>query len=221
MSVRKLSLVAALLLAACFATGASAAPLSLLLGTSVTGSFTTQFSPGVNFFDPANGDVPPNTLNIAGTTVTIATPAIEFGAVAGQSSTVTADFTDTTLTLSFAGPTPANSGSWHFAFTDTAFTGLSLAKNTDTWVNGGLSFSLTGDMLAIDWAGQGIPPGATPADPIPGVAAQIATFTFSKAATGGGGVPLPLGALAALPALALAARMARKAAGRMRKMAIG
>jgi hypothetical protein len=217
MSVRKLPLFAALLAAVCFTTAASAAPLVLLLGTSVTGSFTTELSPGLNLFDPSNGTVPPGTLNNAGTTVTIATPAIEFGAKPTQFSEVTANFTDTTLTLVFSSPTPANSGSWHFAFTDTAFAGLSLAKNTDTW-DGGLDFSLTGDVLAIDWAGQGVPPDVTPLDQVPGaINSQIAMFTFSQATgPGGGGVPLPAGAWAGLIALAACGL----AAGRMRKMAI-
>src|SRR5262249_46349231 len=143
----------------------TATSAALLAGTSVTGNFTAQNFPGFNFFDPVNGLVPVGPLNkTLGTTVPIASPAVEFGTSDGT-ITITADFTDTTLALVFvSGAEPTGVQPEHFTFTDTAFTGLLIAKGTDTWANGGLSFSLTGDVLSINWAGlpavpSDLPPG--------------------------------------------------------------
>ena len=47
-------------------------------GTSVTGNLFFGSLPN-NYFDPNNGFVPSGYLNTAGTTVSIASPAVEFG----------------------------------------------------------------------------------------------------------------------------------------------
>jgi hypothetical protein len=194
MSVRELSLVAALLAAVCFTTAASAA---LLNGTSVTGDLNFGGTLTTNWFDPANGHVPAGPLNNAGTTVTIGA-AVEFGYHDGANN-ITADFTDTTLTVtitsSLSGVDPTK-----FTFTDTAFAGLSITEPTDTFPGaGGLSESLVGDVLTLNYAGDGVN------------ATKTAVFDFAAAnGGGGGGVPLPLAAFAAIPALTLAGRMARR-----------
>jgi len=64
-----------------------------LIGTTVTETNTySGFTE--NLFDPANGYVPPweGWLNTAGPTVTIAEPAIEFGATDIEAITYTATF---------------------------------------------------------------------------------------------------------------------------------
>ena len=75
-----------------------------LIGTDVTGSAELNLIP-INIFDPANGMVPLGYLNDDGTTVTIAEPAIEFGA---QTSTnlFTANFTDTQLIVTDVATAP-------------------------------------------------------------------------------------------------------------------
>src|SRR5215213_9781498 len=110
--------------AASVAWAASSPAHALLLGTSVTGSLT--FGAGsTNFFNPANGFVPPGFGNSSpGTnTVTIAEPLVEFGFEDGANRD-TANFTDNTLTN---GDLVKGSGasSWTMTFSDSAFSGLS------------------------------------------------------------------------------------------------
>jgi hypothetical protein len=78
--------------------------------------------------------VPPGYLNDAGTTVTIAEPAIEFGA---QTSTnlFTANFTDTQLIVTDMSSAPFGGTSFLMSFTDSAFTGLSATTVSDDYAN--------------------------------------------------------------------------------------
>jgi hypothetical protein len=81
------------------------------------------------------------------------------------------------------------------AFQDLAFIGLSVAKQSDTFLNGGVTDSLVGDALTIQWGGGGGVPANAP---------MSAVFNFSGFSTGGGGgaVPLPAGAWAGLIGMA-------------------
>jgi hypothetical protein len=121
-----------------------------LIGTTVTGSAELNFIP-INVFDPANGFVPSGYLNDAGTTVTIAEPAIEFGA---QTSTnlFTANFTDNELIITDVAAAPEGGTSFVMSFMDTAFQGLSVSVISDSFT-GGVLPDLLGDELYVVWSG--------------------------------------------------------------------
>jgi len=77
-----------------------------LIGSSVTGTLTSPPSGSPNYFDPANGYVPPGYPNSSGTTVKIA-GGVEFAFLAGGGTVAapgvdsfTAAFSGSTLTLS-------------------------------------------------------------------------------------------------------------------------
>lgn len=116
-----------------------------LVGTSVTGNMNIG---GTNYFDPAQGYVPAGYGNSSPgtTTVTIATPLVEFGFQDGANLD-TADFTDSTLTLTDV----SNSASIGitYSFTDSAFAGLTLTEISDTFP-GGVGASLVGDTITLD-----------------------------------------------------------------------
>ncbi len=126
-----------------------------LIGTSVTGGLF--FSGGtINYYDSANGFVPTSGyLNSGGgTTVTIASPAVEFGFMDAH-NTDFANFSASQFTLedvldSTAGGTDAP---FKMTFTDTAFSGLALAKVSDSFPNGGLTAVLSGTTLTVTWGG--------------------------------------------------------------------
>ena len=124
-----------------------------LIGTSVTGSL--EFGSSItNYYDPANGYVPSGYLNTAGTTVTVATPAVEFG-FEDAHNTDSANFSASQFTIEDSlDPTAGGSDNpWTMTFTDSAFAGQSLAKATDFFPNGGLNYSITGTTITISWAG--------------------------------------------------------------------
>ena len=155
-----------LLMTAATLTGAAGrADASLLLGTQVTGVMNIAGAPA-NFFDPANGYVPSGYLNKTdGTTVTIADPAVEFGFQDGNNLD-TADFTDTTLTLTDVSKSSSVSNTYQF--TNAAFAGLTLLKTSDTFT-GGVTANLDGTTLTI----------VAPEFGLPGTYA--ATFSFRSA----------------------------------------
>ena len=130
-------------------------------------------------------------------TVTIASPEVEFGL--SSVYLTSADFSATTLTLSNAGSLGFSLSGEHFVFTDSAFAGLTMLKTSDNFNLGGLTSSLVGNTLTIDYAGRG---GGAIVD------LYSAVFTFSGFSGGGGsggggsGVPLPAGAWAGLIGLA-------------------
>ncbi len=125
-----------------------------LIGTSVTGKL--MFSGGTtNYYDPANGFVPASGyLNAGGTTVTIASPAVEFG-FQDAHNTDSANFSASQFTIEdVLDPTAGGTDTpFTMTFTDSAFAGQSLAKATDFFPNGGLSFSLVGSTVTVSWAG--------------------------------------------------------------------
>jgi hypothetical protein len=128
-----------------------------VIGSSVTGSLT--FNGGVvNYFDPSNGFVPSSYLNTSGTTVTIASPAVEFGFQDG-SNTDSANFTSATLVvedvvIDGGGPNVP----FTMTFTDTAFSDLTASGMTLSLVQDNfptpVAYSLTGDQLTINVPGD-------------------------------------------------------------------
>jgi hypothetical protein len=119
-----------------------------LIGTTVNGQLYFDSNP-TNYFDPANGFVPPGFQNDSGPTVVInGTPTFGFedGANFDQ-----ANFSATTLTISDQNLS-GGAAPWTMIFTDSAF--ASVSKVSDTFSNGGLSYSLAGDVLTINWAGD-------------------------------------------------------------------
>jgi hypothetical protein len=162
------------LLAGMFVILAMALPAKAdLIGTSVTGSleFITPGTP--NYFNPANGFVPAGYLNAAGPTVAISSTATEFG-FADLINTDTVNFTGSTLTVT--DKVLFGAANWIMTFTDTAFTGLNLVQNSNTFIPG-VTGVLSGDTITLDWAGTlgsglmtttfSLTPGTTTATPEP------------------------------------------------------
>jgi hypothetical protein len=137
-----------------------------LIGASVTGSLTFGGG-GTNFFDPASGFVPTGPLNKTfGTTVTIGSPAVEFGFSDGANAD-TADFDAASLVITDIAST-AGSASSAYIFTSAAFTGLSLVKLTDTFT-GGVTATLVGTTLTVS------------APAFTGIGTHTATFSLAAA----------------------------------------
>ena len=114
------------------------------LGTSVTGVLHIQgLAP--NYFDPANGLVPPGYGNSTGTTVTIG-PGIEFG-ISDPGNTDTADFTGSSLTITDVIHSAASP--FEMDFTDPAFTGFTQLTN-----NTGFTYSFSANTLKVFYAGS-------------------------------------------------------------------
>ena len=124
-----------------------------LIGSSVTGSL--EFGSAINYFDPANGFVPSSGYeNSAGTTVTIAAPAVEFGFQdSGNTDFVNFSATQFTVEDVLASTAGGSDNPFTMSFTDTAFTGLGFLKATDSFPHGGLTYSLAGDVVTIKWGG--------------------------------------------------------------------
>ena len=114
------------------------------IGTSVTGSVFFYGHPA-NYFDPANGGVPAEYGNSAGTTVAIG-PGVEFGYF-DYFNTDTADFTGSALSISDVDR--ATALPFEMIFTDTAFTGFSETSGTAQ----GYTFTFSGDTLDVFYAG--------------------------------------------------------------------
>ena len=121
-----------------------------LAGTQVTGSIYFNGGFTIDGYDPKNGAVPAGYENTAGTTVPISNTAVEFGFSDGY-NVDTADFTYVTLTLTdqvnMNGAVP-----WQQTFTDPAFSGV-VTKVSDTFDNGGVTASSSGDTIILSWAG--------------------------------------------------------------------
>ena len=125
-----------------------------LIGTSVTGGLF--FSGGTtNFYDPANGYVPTSGYeNTSGTTVSIASPAVEFG-FADSGNTDFANFSATQFTIEdvLASTAGGTDNPFTMTFIDTAFTGLGFQQATNSFP-GTLTASLVGDKVTISWTGS-------------------------------------------------------------------
>ena len=155
-----------------------------LLGSQVTGLLNVAGWNG-NAFDPNNGGFfgppPPGYLNSAGTTVTIAEPAIEFG-FGSAPMIMSANFSATSLTIfQPMGIFPdGRNDAFHIVFTDLAFSAFS-SVSLDGSTFPGLIFSLSGDTLTID---QSVFDLLLP---------RSATFTFSVPDGGASALLLGLG----------------------------
>jgi hypothetical protein len=151
-------------------TGVAALGFALIAGvasaTTITG--TLNFGPGTtNYYDPANGQVPPGYSNESSPTVTLE-PDATFG-YADLFNIDTAGFTPTSLVLT--DDTLIRAGNWTQTFaasTPGFFNDISLTSDTL-----GVSYSVSGDTLTVNWPGTDV------------AGTRAADFTFS------GGVPEP------------------------------
>jgi hypothetical protein len=152
-----------------------------LIGTSTTGDLQFSGTGSTNWFDPANGHVPSGYLNNTQfPNITISGTAVEFGYQDGANLD-TADFSNTGLTLGDVSSLGSDAAT--YTFTDTAFSGATLAKLTDTFP-GGVTAGISGDTLTIQtpaFAPSGtfnatfsITPAATAAVPEPSTLALLA-----------------------------------------------
>jgi hypothetical protein len=191
----------------------SAAANADLAGTMVTGSLNSPpLSTSPNYFDPATmcggvSCVPSGYGNSSGTTVTISSapgPAgIEFAFLQGGGSvgtpgqdSITADFTSSMLTLSENIASGVNPAGFKTVFTDSAFSGLTLTKTSDSFAQGGITATLVGTTLTLT-AGPNCSGSCTWS------AAQTATFSFTP-------VPLPAAGWLLLSGLGALGVFARK-----------
>jgi hypothetical protein len=152
------------------ARGAAALALALVAGaasaTTITGLLNFGSNP-TNYYDPGNGYVPASYANASSPTVTLGSAAT-FG-YQDSSNLDTAAFTATSLVLTDV--VSSNAINWTQSFTaSTAGFFNHLALTSDTL---GVTYSVRGDTLTVNWPGTQTP-GAYAAD-----------FTFS------GGVPEP------------------------------
>jgi len=183
-SLRTLNFLAAAILPALFL--APVCHASTLIMTTVTG-FINFDSETLNYYDPANGFVPPGYQNSPGAqdspTVMIV-GGNEFGFQDGANLDVTSfssngfTFTDTTV---------SGGSNINLFLTDTAFTGVSLISSTFS----GLRYSISGDEISVEIPG------------FAGVDGQV--FTASFDVTSASGTPEPSTfALLAIGAVGLA-----------------
>lgn len=135
--------------------GAGAAQAGLV-GHAITGSLVADGGP--NFFDPALGYVPADTLNQASTTVTVSGSAIEFGTAnsyKGSTLRVTADFSDDRLVFHAVttGGTSTDYNPWEMRFTS-ADAGLFLDMDllSENWAPG-MGYAIVGNDIVLSWAG--------------------------------------------------------------------
>ena len=128
------------------ALGLSARPAqAALIGANVFGEL--NFGGGsTNFFNPANGFVPAGFLNVGGPNVIVGEPAVEFGFNDGANRDV-ANFTDTQLIVT--DDSAGGGTSIIMRFTSNAFLGLSLSEVADTFLNGGMTATLVGNVITL------------------------------------------------------------------------
>lgn len=118
-----------------------------LLGTNVTG--TLNFGGGsTNYFNSSNGFVPAgcNNSGLGSATVTISNPSNEF-CFADGANTDNANFTANTLTITDV----SVGGGTFYTMTFALAPGLvtSVTETSDNFLNGGVSYSLVGDLLTL------------------------------------------------------------------------
>jgi len=145
--VRSLSVIAVLLAAPMCRAG--------LIGTTVTGELSgVPFS--VNFWDPANGDVPGTGFQNSASNQDSATVTIvggdEFGANPGGPDV---SFSSTGFTLTEDLPTQFVAfGQYQITLTDTEFESVNLISNTFP----GLTYGISGDVITVDIPLTNAPP---------------------------------------------------------------
>jgi hypothetical protein len=126
-----------------------------LIGTQVTGALHFTGYPQ-NFFDPMYGWVPAGYLNHSGTTVAISSNAVEFGYSDGT-TTITADFGATQLTVTFSPTDSGHFAGMQMAFSNAAFSSFSTVS--DNFPHGGAGGVLSGDVIRLNWAGGDVTNG--------------------------------------------------------------
>jgi len=126
-----------------------------LIGTQVSGALYFEgYMP--NYFDPVNGLVPTGYLNTSGSTVTISSNAVEFGFADGT-TTITAEFTSSQLIIADQPKSTAHYNPLQLVFTNAAFTDI--AEVSDTFPDGGLTGSLSGSVITLNWGGGSLTGG--------------------------------------------------------------
>jgi hypothetical protein len=154
------------------------------LGTTAKGNLSFGSSGGTNYFNPSNGQVPVGPLNKKqGIMVTVADPATEFG-FADARNTDSVNITADTITLTDVSVDGSNS--FFINLTDSAFAGLTFNKVSDTFLNGGITYSLTGKVLFLSSSNGFISNGGTytavfKAVPEPGSVALLVGMGLSGA----------------------------------------
>lgn len=131
---------------------AATASFADLAGSSVKGSLLFQFD-ATNYFDPANGYVPPGYGNAGGLTVTIDSATPTFGFSDGA-NLISAAFTGNMLTITQTDMC-CGAGGWQMTFADPSFTGFT-KKSGDTFTFGGLMSSYDKDkqIFTVSWQGD-------------------------------------------------------------------
>jgi hypothetical protein len=147
----------ALVVAAAMVLVTSVPARASLIGTQVTGALYFVGYPQ-NYFDPVNGRVPAGYLNVAGTTVTISSEAVEYGFADGT-ATITADFTGMQLTITDTPQFTAHYNALEMVFTNLAFTNL--ATVSDSLPNGGMAATLSGSVITLNWDGGDVTNGVS------------------------------------------------------------
>lgn len=138
---------------------ASAPAFAGLIGATVTGTLNFG-SNSTNYFDPAGGIVPAGYGNSA--------PANHVNVVIGggtefgifTTSALTANFSDTQLVISNVNMIVVGYVPWVMTFSSTAFGGQNLSLVSQTFAPG-LTSSLVGNLITINWAGNGSVPSGT------------------------------------------------------------
>jgi len=134
----------------CFLLSSSA--LALSVGTPITGSLTQGNT--TNLYDPNNGFVPTGQgyLNASNqqnsTTVNLSNTSVEFG-YSNNFSTITADFTTTTLTIQDIVTANQLGIPEQQTFVSTGFTGATLTTQSDSFPSGN-SISISGDTITFN-----------------------------------------------------------------------
>jgi hypothetical protein len=122
-----------------------------LLGEQVTGVLNFGSS-STNFFDPANLSVPVGYSNVAGETVTIGDPAVEFGFDDTLNLNV-ADFTDGKLIITDSVLNTGTNVPFTMTFTFANSILQTVMESADSFIGGGLDLSSTANSITLTWAG--------------------------------------------------------------------
>ena len=166
--------------------GASAASATDITGAIYFDGDSTTHS--TNYYDPNNGYVPAGYGNSSSATVTVG-PGLEFGFEDGDNQD-TADFSSSSLTIQDI--TFGNATNWEQTFTSSTagyFSGLTLLSNDFD----GLTFSVMGDTLTVDWGGTEDPGTHTVVFGLSSAAPEPGTWALMMAGVGLAGFALRRG----------------------------
>jgi hypothetical protein len=120
-----------------------------LIGTNVSGTMSIPGYTGINFFNSSNGYVPAgcNNSGLGSTTVAVSNPNNEFCFKDGANAD-NADFTANTLTLTDVSIAGSVALSYSFQLPPGLVT--SVTETSDNFQNGGMNFSLVGNVLTLN-----------------------------------------------------------------------